>query len=202
MLSALLPRRGGKTDTIRSFDHLHAVWPRLVQNERQDDDRNASSTRSLPATRNFAWRRSSPRSRFRTSTPHSSNDASRNEMIAADIVSAIETGRCPLLLTGRTEHLQYFAAKLAGVAKHVFVLKGGMEKKQRREMSAALADQTRVRSAHPHSYRIQQGRLETMNATTEITNSVYAKLPVEISSPANSDGDRARASHRDAARTG
>ncbi|MGC1451048.1 MAG: hypothetical protein WA830_13550 [Candidatus Sulfotelmatobacter sp.] len=47
--------------------------------------------------------------------------------------------RCPLLLTGRTEHLQYFAAKLAGVAQHVFVLKGGMGKKQRRETAAALA---------------------------------------------------------------
>ena len=60
-------------------------------------------------------------------------------MIANDIVRAIESGRCPLLLTGRTEHLQYFAAKLAGVAKHVFVLKGGMGKKQRREIAAALA---------------------------------------------------------------
>jgi superfamily II DNA or RNA helicase len=67
------------------------------------------------------------------------NDISRNEMIANDIVRAIESGRCPLLLTGRTEHLQYFAAKLAGVAKHVFVLKGGMGKKQRRETAAALA---------------------------------------------------------------
>ena len=67
------------------------------------------------------------------------NDVSRNEMIANDIVRAIESGRCPLLLTGRTEHLQYFAAKLAGVAKHVFVLKGGMGKKQRRDLAAALA---------------------------------------------------------------
>jgi superfamily II DNA or RNA helicase len=67
------------------------------------------------------------------------DDASRNKMIAGDIVHAIESGRCPLLLTGRTEHLQYFAARLAGVAKHVFVLKGGMGKKQRRETSAALA---------------------------------------------------------------
>src|SRR5260370_38356025 len=58
------------------------------------------------------------------------DDASRNEMIANDIVGTIESGRCPLLLTGRTEHLQYFASKLAGVAKHVFVLKGGMGKKR------------------------------------------------------------------------
>ncbi len=67
------------------------------------------------------------------------DDVSRNEMIANDIVRAIESGRCPLLLTGRTEHLQHFAAKLEGVAKHVFVLKGGMGKKQRRATAAALA---------------------------------------------------------------
>jgi superfamily II DNA or RNA helicase len=66
------------------------------------------------------------------------NDVPRNEMIAKDILCAIESGRCPLLLTGRTEHLKYFAARLAGVAKHVFVLKGGMGKKQRRETAAAL----------------------------------------------------------------
>jgi superfamily II DNA or RNA helicase len=76
------------------------------------------------------------------------NDVSRNEMIAGDIVRAVESGRCPLLLTGRTEHLQYFAAKLAGVAKHVFVLKGGMGKKQRRATAAALAsvpeDESRI----------------------------------------------------------
>jgi len=67
------------------------------------------------------------------------NDVSRNEMIATDIVRAIESGRCPLLLTGRTEHLQYFVSKLAGVAKHLFVLKGGMGKKQRRLTAEALA---------------------------------------------------------------
>ena len=67
------------------------------------------------------------------------DNAPRNEMIAGDIVRAVESGRCPLLLTGRTEHLQYFATKLAGVAQHVFVLKGGMAKKQRRETAAALA---------------------------------------------------------------
>jgi hypothetical protein len=41
------------------------------------------------------------------------NDALRNEMIVIDIVRALKSGRCPLLLTLRTEHLQYFAAKLA-----------------------------------------------------------------------------------------
>jgi superfamily II DNA or RNA helicase len=77
-----------------------------------------------------------------------SNDALRNEMIACDIVHAVEAGRSPLLLTGRTEHLQYFAAKLSGAAKHVFVLKGGVGKKQRRLTAEAMAavkdDESRV----------------------------------------------------------
>jgi superfamily II DNA or RNA helicase len=76
------------------------------------------------------------------------DDVSRNEMIADDIVRAVESGRCPLLLTGRTEHLHFFAARLASFTKHVFVLKGGMGKKQRRETAAALAsvpeDESRV----------------------------------------------------------
>jgi superfamily II DNA or RNA helicase len=67
------------------------------------------------------------------------NDTARNEMIANDVVRAVQSGRCPLLLTGRTEHLQCFATRLAGFAKHVFVLRGGMRKKQRRETAVALA---------------------------------------------------------------
>ena len=38
-------------------------------------------------------------------------DTARNEMFAADIIRAVEAGRSPLLLTGRTEHLQYFRGK-------------------------------------------------------------------------------------------
>jgi superfamily II DNA or RNA helicase len=68
-----------------------------------------------------------------------SSNAVRNELIADDIVRSIESGRSPLLLTGRTEHLQYFATKLHGAAKHIFVLKGGMGKKQRRQIAQAMA---------------------------------------------------------------
>jgi superfamily II DNA or RNA helicase len=68
-----------------------------------------------------------------------SNDALRNAMIADDIVHAIKSGRSPLLLTGRTEHLQYFATTLSGAAQHVFVLKGGMGKKQRRLIAESMA---------------------------------------------------------------
>lgn len=44
-----------------------------------------------------------------------------------------------VLLTGRTEHLKYFAARLQGAVKNVFVLKGGMGKRQRQSVAEALA---------------------------------------------------------------
>ena len=68
-----------------------------------------------------------------------SNDTLRNEMIAEDIAHAVASGRSPLLLTGRTEHLQYFVTRLSSAAQHIFVLKGGMGKKQRRLIAEAMA---------------------------------------------------------------
>ena len=67
------------------------------------------------------------------------NDSARNALIAADLRSALEAGRSPLLLTGRKEHLELFAAAVEEFAKHIFVLKGGMGKKQRRMAADALA---------------------------------------------------------------
>jgi len=66
------------------------------------------------------------------------NDSARNELIVADLVRAVEDGRSPLLLTGRTDHLKYFETALAGKVDNVFVLRGGMGKKQRRSVSEAI----------------------------------------------------------------
>jgi superfamily II DNA or RNA helicase len=59
-------------------------------------------------------------------------------MIAGDLLRSLESGRSPLLLTGRTEHLKFFASKLESAIKHVFILKGGMGKKQRNTVADAL----------------------------------------------------------------
>lgn len=67
------------------------------------------------------------------------NDSARNSLIAADLRIALRERRSPLLLTGRKEHLEFFAAAVEGFAKHIFVLKGGMGKKQRRATAEALA---------------------------------------------------------------
>jgi len=65
-------------------------------------------------------------------------DQSRNRMIVADIIDAVQAGRSPLVLTHRTEHLAALDAALSGVAD-VVVLKGGMGKKQRQEASGQIA---------------------------------------------------------------
>ncbi len=67
------------------------------------------------------------------------DDRVRNELILTDLVQAAADGRSPLLLTGRTDHLKYFEAELAGKVNNVFTLKGGMGKKQRRSTAEAIA---------------------------------------------------------------
>jgi superfamily II DNA or RNA helicase len=64
-------------------------------------------------------------------------DEQRNDLIFDDLLLALEAGRSPLLLTERTEHLDYFVNRLKGFARNIIVLRGGMGKKQRK----ALADQ-------------------------------------------------------------
>jgi superfamily II DNA or RNA helicase len=58
-------------------------------------------------------------------------DLHRNQMIVDDVVEAVHTGRSPVLLTERREHLTFFADTLAGKVKNIIVLSGGMGRKQR-----------------------------------------------------------------------
>ncbi|MGA2518964.1 MAG: DEAD/DEAH box helicase family protein [Thermodesulfobacteriota bacterium] len=67
-------------------------------------------------------------------------DKHRNELIFNDLLKALETGRSPLLLTERTEHLEWFAEHLKGFAQNIIILRGGMGTKQRK----ALAEQIKA----------------------------------------------------------
>lgn len=60
-------------------------------------------------------------------------------MIVNDVIAALEEGRSPILLTERTDHLDYFAAELSRVARYVVVLRGGMGAKATREVFARMA---------------------------------------------------------------
>ena len=76
------------------------------------------------------------------------NDGLRNRMIVEDVAAAVWAHRFPVLLTERREHLEALAALLAERVAHVFVMKGGMGKKQRRQLADQIAsvpaDQSRV----------------------------------------------------------
>ena len=66
-------------------------------------------------------------------------DEKRNRLILDDVIQALEEGRSPILLTERKDHLEYFAAQLGKLARHVVVLQGGMGTKERRVVKERLA---------------------------------------------------------------
>jgi superfamily II DNA or RNA helicase len=63
----------------------------------------------------------------------------RNRLILDDVTTALVQGRSPILLTERKDHLQFLAASLRGVARHLVVLRGGMTPTERRSATATLA---------------------------------------------------------------
>jgi superfamily II DNA or RNA helicase len=65
-------------------------------------------------------------------------DQARNDLIFDDLLTALEAGRSPLLLTERTEHLELLAGKLKNFARNMIILKGGMGKKQRTAINDQL----------------------------------------------------------------
>ncbi len=65
-------------------------------------------------------------------------DEVRTERIVADVLQAVRSGRSPLVLTERTDHLQRLAERLQRQIPHVLVLRGGMRAKQRRALFEAL----------------------------------------------------------------
>jgi superfamily II DNA or RNA helicase len=62
----------------------------------------------------------------------------RNELIVSDVRAALRDGRSPLLLTERTDHLLHLAYLLGGTSEHLYILKGGMGKKQRKAIDEAM----------------------------------------------------------------
>ncbi len=66
-------------------------------------------------------------------------DERRNRLIVDDVVQALDEGRSPILLTERRDHLEYFAKRLRGIARHVIVLQGGMKTRDRRAAIEQLA---------------------------------------------------------------
>ena len=66
------------------------------------------------------------------------SDEERNSMIIEDVVSAVRSGRSPVLLTERREHLALLSDKLKPRIQNVIVMSGGMGKKQRQLIKEQL----------------------------------------------------------------
>ena len=67
------------------------------------------------------------------------NDDQRNAMICDDVISAVNQGRSPLVLTERTEHLLHLAGRLSPHVPHLVLLRGGQSRKVLAAASAQLA---------------------------------------------------------------
>jgi superfamily II DNA or RNA helicase/very-short-patch-repair endonuclease len=67
------------------------------------------------------------------------NDDKRNAMICDDVVSAVNQGRSPLVLTERTEHLLHLAERLSPHVAHLVLLRGGQSRKVLEAATARLA---------------------------------------------------------------
>jgi superfamily II DNA or RNA helicase len=66
------------------------------------------------------------------------NNPVRNQMIVTDVLTAIASGRSPVLLTERREHLDYFTKAFSGKVKNLLVLFGGMSRKQQTSIMEQL----------------------------------------------------------------
>lgn len=66
-------------------------------------------------------------------------DKVRNDLIFDDILSALEAGRSPVVITERKDHLDLLSDRLSKFAKNVIVLRGGMSARQSRAATESLA---------------------------------------------------------------
>ena len=65
-------------------------------------------------------------------------DTARNDLIFDDILSALEAGRSPVVITERKDHLDMLAGRLSKFARNVVILRGGMGARGLRGTTDAL----------------------------------------------------------------
>jgi superfamily II DNA or RNA helicase len=68
------------------------------------------------------------------------NNELRNDLIIQDVTAAVEQGRNPIILTERTDHVEYLVNRLAQSIKNVISLTGGRTQKKSRETLQIVAD--------------------------------------------------------------
>ena len=112
--------------------------------------RHRVNARTQAAARPFSHRVVQQQTAFRVAAPDGEKttiqelyrllaaDDERNAMILHDVLAALETGRSPLVITERKDHLETLAGRLSKFAKNVIVLKGGMSALERKRATESL----------------------------------------------------------------
>ena len=129
----------------------------------------------FPRLTGFIWSRPENETTIQDVYAALFSDQSRNDLIVHDLVQTLSAGRSPLVLTGRTDHLDYLAEQLRGICSHTFILRGGMGARQRKKLAESLAavppDEPRVILA-TGSYLgegFDDARLDTLLLVTPIS---------------------------------
>jgi superfamily II DNA or RNA helicase len=65
-------------------------------------------------------------------------DEARNALIFDDVLTALEAGRCPLVLTERRDHLEMLQTRFRKFTKNLVVLRGAMKTSERLAAAATL----------------------------------------------------------------
>jgi superfamily II DNA or RNA helicase len=68
-----------------------------------------------------------------------STDEHRNQLLFDDVLTELEEGRSPIILTERIEHLNHLKNQFKGFAKNIIILAGNMSKKDRKQELDRLA---------------------------------------------------------------
>lgn len=64
----------------------------------------------------------------------------RNQLICSEVISAVQRGRSPIILTERNDHLDRLFEKLSPHIQHLIVLRGGMRAKELRASTQQLTN--------------------------------------------------------------
>lgn len=80
------------------------------------------------------------RLRFNELTEEIIRDPVRNQLICADVVTAVQRGRSPIVLTERNEHLDALFIQLLSQVRHLIVLRGGMTSKELTSITEQIAN--------------------------------------------------------------
>ncbi len=68
------------------------------------------------------------------------NNERRNALIFDDVLSALEEGRCPIVLTERRQHLDHLADRFRSFVRNLIVLRGGMKVGERKVAQSLIND--------------------------------------------------------------